>query len=351
MREQGFTLVEVLVALAITMIVMSAVFGLLTQGQDSFRREPEISDLQQSARTGLDRISSDLAMAGYKTPGPAAVLWNDGGGITPDEITIIYADESVPTSKPSKCGGGGTIDSSSTLYVEPTTLDPMLSDPEQSYAKGMILHAIELEDCNGDGQIGIIPFELTQPSKMTSACGQPTLNLNHNPGKGESSFNKPGGFNGQVDRDCATLGLYRVIQYRIYPLPPTPNPQLQRRDITQGEDWVPVSNNIENLQFQYVTVSNPTLVDEPPAVDGNNPMTWISRVKVTVAGRSESRNLEGASDGVFAAEDINIRKAFSTSVNLRNVSGEASAILDDPTWGGADDDDDDDDDEEEEGGG
>ena len=41
--DKGFTLIEVLVALLITVIVMASVFMLLQKGQDSFRREPEVA--------------------------------------------------------------------------------------------------------------------------------------------------------------------------------------------------------------------------------------------------------------------------------------------------------------------
>ena len=91
-RETGFTLIEVLIAMMITMIVMASVFALMERGQRSFRREPEVADMTASARAGLDRISRDLAMAGYNTPATIAIMWDDGGGINPDEITIVYAD-------------------------------------------------------------------------------------------------------------------------------------------------------------------------------------------------------------------------------------------------------------------
>ena len=94
-NEDGFTLIEVLVAVAITLILMGSVFGLLTKGQDSFRREHQVADMQMSTRSGLQLVSRDLAMAGYRTPSSAAILWNDGGGIEPDELTIVYADPDV----------------------------------------------------------------------------------------------------------------------------------------------------------------------------------------------------------------------------------------------------------------
>ena len=69
--ERGFTLIEVLISILITLIVMASVFALLTQGQRAFQREPEIADLQQSARTVLDMVSRDILQAGSGLPRPS----------------------------------------------------------------------------------------------------------------------------------------------------------------------------------------------------------------------------------------------------------------------------------------
>jgi len=323
--EGGFSLVEVMVALVLTLSVMAAVFGLLQRGQESFRREPEISDLNQSARSGVDMISRDLVMAGYKTPAHSAVLWSDGGLITPDEVTVIYADPDVPTSEPLKCSaqGGGpcnTIDQSSTLNIDPDTLDPYQAYPEQSYHEGMILFAIETDDCNGDGAVGIYPFEVSLPPTMTSAGGSPTLKITHNPGHEVTGTNVPGGFNGQVHPDCAIIGRFRVIQYRISPLPPSPNPTLERRDLSDGQPWIPVAKNIENLQLQYALGNSTNFVDVPAIPNLDDPATWITRVRLSVVGRSDSTNLQGGSEGVFDPDDTHVRKTFATTVSLRNMA-------------------------------
>jgi hypothetical protein len=313
---------------------MGAVFALLIKGQDGFRREPEISQLNQSARVGLDMINRDLTMAGYKTPGASAIIWSDGGGFNPDEITMIYADPEVATSEPIKCGGAGagggggpcqTINNSSTLNIEIATLDPYPVNPAQAYGQTMLLSAIETADCNGDGQIGIYPFEVTQPPLVTSASGQPVLQLNHNPGLNTSGINLPGGFNREVHPDCALIGLFRVIQYRVSPLPPTPAPLLERRDLSSGDPWIPVSQNIENLQLQYATPLA-DMMDVPAMPRQDNPLTWINRVRVTVSSRSESKDLQGATPGVFSAEDRYLRKSFSTVVSPRNLSYQAGMV-------------------------
>ena len=58
MRQQrGFSLVELMVAMTVTLIVSGAIYGLLTSGSSAFRREPEVADRQQNIRqTVLDGV-------------------------------------------------------------------------------------------------------------------------------------------------------------------------------------------------------------------------------------------------------------------------------------------------------
>jgi hypothetical protein len=60
----GFSLIEMLVASAITMVVAGAVFSLMVPEQSVFRVQPEISDLQQRLRVGVEALRGDLVMAG-----------------------------------------------------------------------------------------------------------------------------------------------------------------------------------------------------------------------------------------------------------------------------------------------
>jgi prepilin-type N-terminal cleavage/methylation domain-containing protein len=350
LRARGFSLIEVMVSLLITLVVMASVFLLLQRGQRSFHREPEVSDVNANARTGMHRIGQDLALAGYKTPITIPLMWFDGGGITPDEITIIYADPDIPVSSPKPCGGGGgapggggpgggggpcnTIGSSSTLNLDPYTFSPQPADFETAYTAGMTLFALQGPNgnpaCDGSAP-GIIPFEVTQPPNCTGAggantgpAGCATLNLNHNPGSG-GTINVPGGFNNDVSVDCAVVGFFHVVQYRVNPLPPADNPSLERRDIALGDPWSPLALNIENLQFQYGQGGG-NVFNEVPLLTpiGNDPNSWITGVRLTVAGRSESTNLEGASAGVFAAEDTFLRRSFTTTMSLRNQLNQAA---------------------------
>ena len=325
--NQGFTLIEMLIAIAITAVVMASVFQLLKRGQDRFIREPEVADMTANARAGLDLISRDLTWAGFRSPPTMSIMWSDGGGINPenpDELTIVFADPNVPTSRPvcpggggggngggGNGGGGGTVKNGSALFVDPDSMIPPVADPTKAYRDGQVLVALEIEDCNGDG-LGMVPFSLTKPPQMSGT----RLHLMRNP---KGAFNGPKGFNGEVSADCAVIGVFNVIQYRINPLPPADNPALERRNVGLGEAWSPVAANIENLQVRY-SQGIVELFEDVPSVasDWNDPNSWITGVRVTVSGRSESTNLAGGTAGVFAVGDTHLRKAFTTSVILRN---------------------------------
>jgi hypothetical protein len=239
----------------------------------------------------------------------------------------MYANADFPTVLPGP--PFGPLGNSATAKVDTGTFMPAQSDPESAYADGDILFAIETDDCDGDGILGIVPFELTQDPNCTGGPTCPSMNLNHNPGKSQSGFNHPNGFNDEVDGDCAVFGVFEMIQYRINPLPPADNPMLERRDLGAGGEWIPVATNIENLQVQYALGDSDVFVDAPGMPDIDDPDTWITQVRVTLNGTSESTNLQGARAGDFA-DGNRLRNSFTTTVVLRNIT--AKAGLEDNTY-------------------
>src|SRR4029453_3261583 len=60
----GFTIIEMLVATLIMVAVTGAVFTLLNPAQGINQAQPEVSDLQQRMRVGVDTLTKDLIMAG-----------------------------------------------------------------------------------------------------------------------------------------------------------------------------------------------------------------------------------------------------------------------------------------------
>lgn len=67
-REAGFTLVELLVVVAILGIVTMAVSNLYISNQRSSSTTEEVSDVQQNVRVALDFLSRDIRNAGFLLP-------------------------------------------------------------------------------------------------------------------------------------------------------------------------------------------------------------------------------------------------------------------------------------------
>ena len=97
--EQGFTLIEVMVATAVTSVIVLAGMSALTVTGKSVRANEQISDAQQNARMAMEMITHDIKMAGYgpaidpsKSPVPVG---NCGIGGTP--VPILPGDNN-PTA-------------------------------------------------------------------------------------------------------------------------------------------------------------------------------------------------------------------------------------------------------------
>ena len=63
-RQSGFSLIELMVALGITLVITGSMYGLIASSQGAFRREPALSDRQQQIRIAMSRIREDVEIAG-----------------------------------------------------------------------------------------------------------------------------------------------------------------------------------------------------------------------------------------------------------------------------------------------
>lgn len=64
-KTSGFTLIEVLIAMVVTLIIMGGAYSVFNSQQKTTVIQTNVSDAQQSLRAALDFISRDIRMAGY----------------------------------------------------------------------------------------------------------------------------------------------------------------------------------------------------------------------------------------------------------------------------------------------
>jgi prepilin-type N-terminal cleavage/methylation domain-containing protein len=72
-RNAGFTLVEMLIAMAVMLIILGGVFQAFNPAQGSFQTQPEVADMQQRLRVGTDRLYNGMVVAGAGIYSGAAV--------------------------------------------------------------------------------------------------------------------------------------------------------------------------------------------------------------------------------------------------------------------------------------
>jgi hypothetical protein len=112
--EHGFSLFELIIAVGIMLAVTAGIFSVMNPAHGTFQAQPEVADMQQRMRVGIDTLSKDLVMAGagsysgsqagslnnffaaimpYRQSGNGAI---DDGAVRwkTDAITLMY----VPTT-------------------------------------------------------------------------------------------------------------------------------------------------------------------------------------------------------------------------------------------------------------
>ena len=106
-KQSGYTLVEIMVAMVITLIVMGGVYNTLTTETVNTEKEQMLIDMQMNARVILDRIARDIRAAGFEGCGgtlAANTLSNNGA----NDYLQTYTDTgtTLPILSTMKTGAG-----------------------------------------------------------------------------------------------------------------------------------------------------------------------------------------------------------------------------------------------------
>lgn len=317
--ESGFSLIELMIAMTITLIVSGAIYGFIAGGQSAFRVQPERSDRQQNARTAMDAILRDIASAGSGaplivqtfTPGldgatnPDLTKWSSPFGGFSDELEIITNPTNFPLEL--ACGTDGFVANTRDIYLQRnSTLVP---------AQG---RTILISMTDGTWTMKTIDPGVVQANPPVGATpcdtGATHMHLQFNGADGPG-FNRalcappPPGIPGNSDQLPATctpasVTLAEQVRYRIRP-GPDGVPNLERRTTAAwGAGFQVVARGIEDLQVQYVqlnagcTLAVPcsdapvvTLSANPPVSADYN--TLITQVTVTLSSRSALQRIQG----------------------------------------------------------
>lgn len=314
--EFGFSMIELMIAMLVTLIVTGAVYGLIAGGGNAFRREPELTDRQQNIRVAMDVIMRDVANAGIGVP---AFIQTFTRGLNACNAS---ATSPAPFNTPRTCPDGetGAIGSPYGTGANEGVPDdiqlignPGNFDGEQTchygggkaanvrlrFGSTAIRTPVVVLVFMRNGTYSLVNINDTQQNK--SGAGDCTANQNHiqlnfNQGGDTTGLNQPGGLcSANVTGPAAgtnpcepiTVARGEIIRYGIR-LDEEGVPNLYRFStgtltgaITTTE-WQLVARGIEDMQVQYRHVNPVSLepeddwADEPRVVAGCNPLNMAA---------------------------------------------------------------------------
>jgi len=142
-KNSGFTLIELMVAMAIGVVVLAAIYQVYQSQQKAYVRQQMVVEMQQNARSALSLMKREIRMAGYKPAASDGIENNSpSNGLTDDddplengkscgnEIGVVVANKDqirfrmdISPDDPSKCSDGiddppvtGLIDDAAECY-------------------------------------------------------------------------------------------------------------------------------------------------------------------------------------------------------------------------------------------
>ena len=88
----GFTLIEVLVAMLISGIILASIYSAFQSQQDSYVAQDQVVEMQQNLRAAISLMTKELRMAGYdpSSSAGAGITAADVNGIT---FTLVADDD------------------------------------------------------------------------------------------------------------------------------------------------------------------------------------------------------------------------------------------------------------------
>jgi type IV pilus assembly protein PilW len=110
-NECGFSIVELVICLAITLILLSVATKVFTVQQNAYNMQEQTTDLHQNIRTSMDAITRELRMAGHGVVGTSTIKVSGTSTIT----FLGDIDSDIATVLAANAGAGTT-----TIFVDLT---------------------------------------------------------------------------------------------------------------------------------------------------------------------------------------------------------------------------------------
>jgi len=263
-NNSGFSLIEVMIALAITGVITAAVFETFRTQHEHYMAQDDVTTIQQNARASIDELTRQIRQAGYGVPSqfPCIVAANTN----PDTITLVYQAKACNTSL-------------SAPMPQPSA-ELKCSSDLSCFEEGQDAFIYEPDSMKGEF------FVVTQVQNAA-------FHLQHN----LAQFSRKYGANSIV---------LSLIATKFY-LDKQTDPLHPRLMVKYGSKPAAVyADDVTDLQFRY-RMKNGLILDVPPLASD------IREVLIAVTGRSNRADPD-AND-----QDKYRFRTYASSASLRNL--------------------------------
>lgn len=341
--EAGLTLVELMVAITISLLLTVAIGGVYVGSKSSFRYQDAMSRVQENARFSMEKLSQDIRMAGFSGCGNLSKVSNVVNGGTGNLWLDLNApvngyEGGVSTFPAEFAGAAAGTDAIVLLGIDPSTELAVISHNAAAAQINTNTHTIPagsiliVSDCS---QTAI--FQMSGPNSATKT------NVVHNTGTGT-----PGNCTKDLGASCpssipyqfkAGASLLRMYSNGYYIKPSATagvGNSLWMRSLTGQTTGVPADveliNGVENMQIEY-GVDTDADSSANKYVTANQITTaadWVKVVSVKVslllATPATDNNLSSKSqtytyNGVTttaATTNRRVYHVYTSVINLRN---------------------------------
>ena len=309
-EQAGYSLVELMVSMAIMLGVTGTIFTLVNPSQGAFRVQPEVADMQQRMRVAVDMMYKDLIMAGAGTYQGAnnGALVNLFAPIVPYRTGLIDPD---PAS-----GVFYRPDAISLMYVPSTIAQTTISQAMPNVSAEIKVSAVPgcpLNDelCGLKEGMTIMIFDDTGAMDTFQITNVQTnaLHLQHR--------------NQQLSKAYGAGSSITQVETHTYYLD-TVNDQLRHYDGANSD--LPLVDDVVGLTFRYFGDPNPPLLPKPTIgvenclfdTSGNPKLTTLPAVSSLVE-LTQAMLIDGPFCGVVGGNqfDADLYRVRKVRVDLR----------------------------------
>lgn len=332
---RGFTLVEVLVVVAMTGVIMGAVYALYIANQRTAYTQDETVEVQQNMRIAADVVTRDLRMAGMlvdygNNVFPIEAITDNGGPsapVSPSNPTL--GSDGITMNMASATGGYARINAdltpaatSAVFSLTPATRTTQAGDGDILQLNDVVRIIRPLQSSQPGGEATFLVTAVVRQVKLAGEAGYvaPAVTLENASGATMSGVEfKRGDVIAKANANDASAPYPNSVQYAVVtsaaaPATATTDPNcpanqrcLARRlnnETSAGAPvWQIVAQNIANFQLRY-------LLDDNSISDVAVDRSLIKGVMVTVSGATVTTRL--------LSDNVPKTRQLTTVVKLRN---------------------------------